>query len=165
MTSLALASWPARKLPVLGPAASCGPTGQIVEQHVELGVEQILPARGEMREQVGLVWERQIVAPVEPMNFRQGKIPAQKISQRSAQTNGDAAATRCPGRAGDRRRGFGTESQRVLLRVGGSRPARKRSKPSSAWRCQKSQQSPQWRGWRSCNRSNSKRTRLVRLGA
>src|SRR4029453_14680655 len=39
--------------------------GQVVEQHVELRIEQILPALREVIEQLRFVWQKQIVAFVE----------------------------------------------------------------------------------------------------
>ncbi len=58
--------------------------GQIVQQHVEVGVEQIAPAPDQMREQRFLVIEQQIVTGIELVLFRQSEVRAQEIGHRTA---------------------------------------------------------------------------------
>ena len=57
--------------------------GQIVQQHVEVGVEQIAPAPDQMREQRFLVLEQQIVAGIKLVLFRQSEVRTQKIGHRA----------------------------------------------------------------------------------
>jgi hypothetical protein len=58
--------------------------GQIVQQHVEAGVEQVAPARDQMLEQRVLVCQQQIMTGIELVDLGQGKIRAQQIRQRAA---------------------------------------------------------------------------------
>jgi hypothetical protein len=53
--------------------------GQVVEQHVERGVEQIAPALGQMREQSLFVSEQQIMAGIEFVRFRKPEVGAEEI--------------------------------------------------------------------------------------
>ena len=53
--------------------------GQIVEQHVEIGVEEIAPAPRQMREQRVLVREQQVVADIELVRLGQAEIRSQQI--------------------------------------------------------------------------------------
>ena len=53
--------------------------GQIVEEHLELCVEEIAPARGEMIEERRLVGHEFVMARVEAMNLRERKISAEQI--------------------------------------------------------------------------------------
>ena len=57
--------------------------GQIVQQHVEVGVEQIAPAPDQMREQRFLVLEQQIVAGIKLVLFRQSEVRTQEIGHRA----------------------------------------------------------------------------------
>jgi hypothetical protein len=56
-------------------------TGQIVEQHVEVGVEQIPPTLSQMPEQRVLMSEQPIMAGIELVDLREIGIGAQKITQ------------------------------------------------------------------------------------
>ena len=53
--------------------------GQIVEQHIEGGVEQIAPALGQMREQLLFVSEQQVVTVVELVRFREAEVGPQEV--------------------------------------------------------------------------------------
>ena len=53
--------------------------GQIVEQHVERGVEQIAPALGQVREQSLFVGEQQVVAGIELVSFGEAEVGAEQI--------------------------------------------------------------------------------------
>ncbi len=57
--------------------------GQIVQQHVEIGVEEIAPALRQMREQSVLVREQQIVTGVELVRLGQAEIRSQEIGHRA----------------------------------------------------------------------------------
>ncbi len=57
--------------------------GQIVEQHIELGVEQILPTLRQVIEQRRLVFQKKIVALIELVNVHQTQIFSQQIRQRA----------------------------------------------------------------------------------
>jgi hypothetical protein len=53
--------------------------GQIVQQHVEVGVEQIAPAPDQMREQRFLMRQQEIVAGIELVLFRKSEVRTQEI--------------------------------------------------------------------------------------
>ena len=53
--------------------------GQIIEQHIEAGVEQVAPASDQVREQRVLVLEESVMAGVQFMRLGQAKIGAQEI--------------------------------------------------------------------------------------
>ena len=80
--------------------------GQIVEQDVEAGIEQVPPPARQMIEQRLLVLQQTIMAAVELVDFRQAEIGAQQIEPAPcARTTADAGAIRCPAPAADRRPG------------------------------------------------------------
>ena len=58
--------------------------GQVVEQHIEGGVEEIAPAPDQMVEDRLLVGEQPVMAAVELVAFRQAGILAQQIGERTA---------------------------------------------------------------------------------
>ena len=58
--------------------------GQIVEQNVEAGVEQVLPACDQMIEQRLLVLEQPVVTAIELVDLGQAEICAQEIGKRGA---------------------------------------------------------------------------------
>jgi len=53
--------------------------GQIVEQHVEGGVEQIAPALGQMREQILFVSDKQVVTGIELVRLGEAEVGTQEI--------------------------------------------------------------------------------------
>jgi len=55
--------------------------GQVVEQHVEAGVEQVAPAGDQMAEQLLLVGQQTVMTGVELVGFGQGEVRAQQIGQ------------------------------------------------------------------------------------
>ena len=54
---------------------------QIVQQHVEARLEQLLPALPQVIEQRGLVLPDAVQAAIQPILLRHGKARAQQISQ------------------------------------------------------------------------------------
>ena len=74
-------------------------TGQIIEEHLELRLEEIAPARGEMIEERRLVRREFVMAFVETMDLRERKISTSADPRwPCAQTNAGAAATPNPDR-------------------------------------------------------------------
>ena len=72
---------------------------EIVEEHLELRVEEVAPARGEMIEERRLVRHKLVMAGVEAMDLRERKISASADPRGPcAQTNAGAAATCSPDR-------------------------------------------------------------------
>jgi hypothetical protein len=59
--------------------------GQIVEQHVEGGVEQIAPALRQMREQRLFVGEQEVVAGVELVRLGEAEIRSEEIGHGAAE--------------------------------------------------------------------------------
>jgi hypothetical protein len=55
-------------------------TGQIVEQHIEIGVEQVAPALRQMREQRLLVGQQKVMAGIQLVRLRQSKIRPQQVA-------------------------------------------------------------------------------------
>ncbi len=53
--------------------------GQIIEQHIEAGVEQVAPASDQVREQRVLVLEQPVVTGIELVRLGQTKIAAQQV--------------------------------------------------------------------------------------
>ena len=53
--------------------------GQIVEEHLELRVEEVAPARGEMSKERRLMRHEFVMARVEAMDLRERKISAEQI--------------------------------------------------------------------------------------
>ena len=53
--------------------------GQIVEQHLELRVEEVAPARGEMSKERRLVRHELVMAFVKAMDFRERKVPTEQV--------------------------------------------------------------------------------------
>jgi len=53
---------------------------EVIQEHLVLGREERAPALGEMIKQSFFVFEQFVVALVKPMDFRQTKVFAQKIS-------------------------------------------------------------------------------------
>ena len=58
--------------------------GQIIQQHVEVGVEQIAPAPDQMREQRFLMLQQQIVTGIKLVLFRQAEVGSQQVGHRAA---------------------------------------------------------------------------------
>jgi hypothetical protein len=56
--------------------------GQVVEQDVEAGVEQIAPAADQVIEQCRFVIQQAVVAAVEFVDLRQADIAAEQVGQR-----------------------------------------------------------------------------------
>jgi hypothetical protein len=54
-------------------------TGQIVEQHIEVRVEQVTPSRREMREQRVFVRQQNVMAGVELVRLRQSEVGPQQV--------------------------------------------------------------------------------------
>ena len=72
--------------------------GQIVEQHLEIGVEQIAPALRQMREQRILMGEQQVMTGVELVRLGQAEIRTQQIGHGAvAETIRDADRHSLPG--------------------------------------------------------------------
>ena len=57
--------------------------GQIIEQHIEVGIEQIAPASDQMREQRFLMLQQQIVAGIELVFLSQTKVRHEQIGHRA----------------------------------------------------------------------------------
>jgi hypothetical protein len=57
--------------------------GQIVQQHVEIGVEQVAPALRQMRKQRVLVREQEVVAGIELVRLGQAEVRADEIGHRA----------------------------------------------------------------------------------
>ena len=58
--------------------------GQVVQQHVEAGVEQIPPPLDQVIEQRLLVRQQPVVTGIELVDLREGEVRAQQVSQRAA---------------------------------------------------------------------------------
>jgi hypothetical protein len=57
--------------------------GQIIKQHVEIGVEQIAPAPDQMREQRFLMLQQQVVTGIKLVLFRKAEVRPQQIGHRA----------------------------------------------------------------------------------
>jgi hypothetical protein len=58
--------------------------GEIVEQHVELGIEQVTPACHQVGEQICFVGQQKIVTGIEFVRFGQSEVRTQQVSHRRA---------------------------------------------------------------------------------
>ena len=71
---------------------------EVIQEHIEAGVEQIAPATHQVIEQRLLVLEQPVVTGVERVNVGQRGIGTQQIAQRAAlKPVPMQVATRCPG--------------------------------------------------------------------
>jgi hypothetical protein len=117
--------------------------GQVVEQPVERGVEQIAPALRQMREQSLFVFEQHVVAGVELMRLGEAEVGAKQAAMALSRTHWRCNRHSLPGAMSRYVASTcSTSFQRVPLRLAGSRSAQKRSSCSSRHRTPASQHAP-----------------------